>query len=249
MSLPLTKCCVLVAVSLLLGCGTPPTTETLCFDAVDNDENGQVDCADPACATVPGCATTGGGDGGDSWGTECTAQSQCLDAGGYASSPLEMCVRGRCSTPEDIVVKMTIDASTYSGVANRRSMLTRIVSKTAIDGSAVTCDSLASAAPSKLAEDADQLADSGKFNLLSWDTVPIDVAGGLTFEHSRLYTNVGKDFLIWVEIWTGNRSNNLPTGSRAGWTCVDNESELLPSDDLDSGDGRNIAITLVAPQG
>lgn len=243
------KVSLFVALALALGCGpTASSTETLCFDAIDNDENGQIDCADSACASVPGCAS-GGGDGGPKWGTECTSQAQCLSASGYRISPFGMCVRGTCEDPEGIVVKMTINTTNYSGVSSMRSMLTRIVSKQAVDGSAVTCDSLAAAAPSKAQADADQLATSGKFNLLAWDTLALQVSGGESFDHSRLRTNLGKDFIIWVEMWSGGRVDDLPTGSRLGWTCVDNEGEFVPGDDLDSGGNRIIKITLAPPQG
>lgn len=242
---------LLLAVALpLAGCGSPLTKEQFCFDGKDDDENGLVDCADPQCAAVPGCGTTGQTDGGGQTGTACADQVSCLTNGDYDVRPIPMCVGGFCATPTMIKVRMTVNGQNYAGVpaAQIKSMLTRIVSKRAIDGSTVTCDTLKDAAPSKLPADADQLVRTKRFNILSYDILPLSVSPGQSFEHSRLYTNVGKDFLIWAEIWGGGINGDLPTGNRAGWSCKDNEAELVASDDIDSGGNRDIALTLATPQ-
>ncbi len=40
-------------------CGAPSSTEVSCADAVDNDCDGLIDCADPDCATSPVCTPVG----------------------------------------------------------------------------------------------------------------------------------------------------------------------------------------------
>jgi hypothetical protein len=56
-------------------CGTPPTTETTCDDGVDEDCDGDVDCADADCGSDPECLWTKVDDGHASisysadWGT------------------------------------------------------------------------------------------------------------------------------------------------------------------------------------
>lgn len=237
---------------LALSCGPVSTKETNCSDGQDDDGNGLIDCADYACNKLPVCAPlvvpgcTGGGTG-----AACNDQLSCLNGDSskpYGVNPLSVCVCHKCAETQSISVKLTVDGREYAGSPNFDSMSNRIVSKTAVDGSKVSCDTLAQAAAGSSAADADQLAASKRFNLWAWDVVNLDVSPGESWVHSRIRTNVGKDFLLWIEIWTGPQVNGLPTGSRIGWTCVDGIPELKLEDDLDTGNARNIPVKLAKPQ-
>jgi hypothetical protein len=58
-------------------CGTPPASEAgLCFDGLDNDCDGLVDCMDPDCAGAPSCAG-GCGDAICVAGEICTCPADC----------------------------------------------------------------------------------------------------------------------------------------------------------------------------
>ena len=57
---------VLGLVALAAACDATPSGETSCIDGIDNDMNGQTDCADTSCAGNPACSPSdaGSGDGG-----------------------------------------------------------------------------------------------------------------------------------------------------------------------------------------
>lgn len=87
----MTHLLLLLAPLVLAGCGTATiddndSTAEDCTDGLDNDGNGQADCADPACADLPICDEDEGDGGGteDDGGSE-TGDGGSGDGGGTAS--------------------------------------------------------------------------------------------------------------------------------------------------------------------
>ena len=66
----------------LAACGESTAGESSCTDGVDNDTNGQTDCADTACAAHAACVTSDGGISDDGGGAGCGPEScvGCCDA-------------------------------------------------------------------------------------------------------------------------------------------------------------------------
>ena len=65
-----------VGSTLSADCGAPPGSETSCNDGVDNDCDGDVDCADADCAGVdPACPAVDCSQFGDK--TSCNAEASC----------------------------------------------------------------------------------------------------------------------------------------------------------------------------
>ncbi|MFL5319194.1 MAG: hypothetical protein ACJ790_06020 [Myxococcaceae bacterium] len=239
---------LLVSFLVALACGQSDK-ETNCSDGVDNDKNGLSDCADPACSSTSACS---GGDGGA--GTACDNQKVCVQSSYVADRPLHQCLNNVCTNVGTaIAVKFQGNTALFNGSTRQfRSWITRFISKKAIDGSAVTCASVAADATGTTAADADQLDRANKYNYLAYDVTPINGLSTQSITNPFLYTALGGDFLIWSELWSQspNSDTHLPQGLRNGWGCVESGAQVAPIVETDncpvtdggSGNCRTIAV-------
>ncbi len=251
---------------LMLGCSGSGTKREICFNGKDDDGNGLVDCADPDCMGQPGCP---GGPVDSGWfgtcgkcGAVCNAQSVCISAQGWGfDTPLPFCVSARCeSYNQAIQVGLQVDTTqNWTGIAySIGSMSTRIVSKTALDGSLVSCATVQAAATGKTAADAAQIENSGKFNLLGYDVAKVNAKAGDIIRQPFVNVGTGSDFVLWVELWAGSPDavTKLPTGNRYGWGCFETGpavAPFVPADDCnpnlaDAGSCRELQVVMPAPQ-
>lgn len=80
-------------------CGAPPLTETTCNDGVDEDCDGNTDCADADCSSDPACQC---GNGICDPGEDCyTCSQDCISRTGGKSSTRYCCGDGFCEGAED----------------------------------------------------------------------------------------------------------------------------------------------------
>jgi hypothetical protein len=253
--------------------GVKPPTE-ICDNGVDDDNNGGVDCKDVNCFESPLCkdALDGGYDAGyfgacGRCGSSCSKQSECLASqngteGWLVTDPLPFCVDGgtalKCTSfNPPLRLRLEVDTQNWTGSSVViRSMNVRVISKKAIDGSAVSCASVDALASGTSAQDADQIERSGKFNLLSWDTAAVSCSPGTKCTEPFLPIQTGSNYLVWVELWAGPRDGvtKLPTGLRLGKpACVESGAEvaeILPTDGYAAdggGTARTIRILMPTP--
>jgi hypothetical protein len=254
----------LAALLFLAACsGPPPKKVESCHNGVDDDGNGLIDCADPACASDPGCMVVQ--DAGyygtcSRCGTACTQQTTCLDQSYAFDNPLAECSSSNCRLyTTGVQVDVQIDtAANWTGFNYPiGSTNIRFVSKTAVDGSAVSCATVQAAAMGKMATDADQLEKSGKFNLVGFDARKVTATGGQSISEHFVNVNVGADFVLWVELWGGppDSVTHLPTGNRFGWGCYETGPMVAAVTQADTcapgsdgGNCRLIEIEMPPPQ-
>lgn len=245
------------------GCGgTLPLWREVCSNGVDDDANGLVDCADTACRLEPACdgQDSGANDGScQKCGLSCVVQADCLAQSFVLDEPLPQCGAGTCRAREEGVrLRFEVDTAPWNGVGVKLGSLnTRFVSKTAVDGRTVRCDTLKALAASKAAADASQLERSGQLNLVSFDVSAISAIPGDVLVQPFLPVNTGSDFIIWTEIWAGPPDSNtkMPTGNRLGFGCFEDGPEVAPvllqhhwSSATPSMESRTIRVVLPPPQ-
>lgn len=247
--------------SLLLlaaACGKPddqnPPPKEICGNASDDDGNGFADCTDPACAGHEVCLIVE---------KQCAVQADCLARDGtatqpkqyddYINDPIPLCIDTQCVRPAasiDVFFEIKTSPS-YNGCCTINSVNTRFIKKTAIDGTPVTCATVAEVASSKQAADADQIEKSQKFNLQAYDVTSTSqaYAGGSTIVIPSMSVSTGGDFIIWTELWSDKKdsNNNLPRGFRYGWACL--ESGTSVQELTTAHDGQAVKVTMPAPQG
>ncbi|GEM_PF-1975212 len=247
----------------LAACGTkPPDPKVeICGNGKDDDGNGFTDCQDLDCSGQSGCPVITVDGGGGNYGTcakcgnTCTKQLDCLTLNFQNDAPPAECVGGKCQLLNtNVQVALEVDTASLAGVpAKLRALNTRIISKVALDGSAVTCLIVKDVATGKTEADADQVEKSGKFNLRGYDVSPVNVNGGGTIKQPFVNVATGGNFLIWTELWGGpvGTLTKLPTGLRLVWDCFESGAavaDVTPGDNCAPGaDGgcRTIKIKLV----
>jgi hypothetical protein len=230
--------------ALLALTACPPTQKDreICGNGFDDDNNGLADCADPDCAGQSGCPAADAGYFGscNKCGQTCTGQTACLQYGYSSDQPLPDCAGGKCQS-FNTAIQVRVEVDTQSGgwnfVSPTKSILTRFIRKTALDGSPVTCSSLQAVAASNCAADVNQIERSGQFNLIGWDSTGINGSLGTLLPLPFVHVATAQDFLIWIEIWSGVRDatgDHFPTGVRKGWGCFETGpavAALVPADD------------------
>jgi hypothetical protein len=255
-----------VVAGLLLASCSPVSVEKpreICGNGLDDDMNGFTDCQDPDCAGQSGCPMASA-DGGGNFGTcskcgnSCVKQSECLAVDFGTDTPLPECVGGRCQQfNKPVQVAFEVDTQgTWNGFMYPiRSMNTRMLSKLAKDGTAVTCATVIAAAAGKTEADADQIEKSGLFNLRGYDVAPVQAMGGIVIRQPFLNVGTGSNFIIWTELWAGPRGTltKLPTGNRYGWGCFEmgpEVAEVIAADHCGTGSPtcRTIRVKMPGPQ-
>lgn len=252
---------------LLAACsgGKPDPKVEVCNNGKDDDGNGKTDCDDPDCAGQLGCpgGTTDGGNFGtcSRCGKAAASQSECLALDYQNDTPLPECVSGKCQRLNaNVQVHFEVDTASLAGFPNAlRALNTRIISKTAVDGSPVSCVTVRAAAMGKTEADAAQIekpVDGGRppFNLRGYDVSPLQATGGTIIKQPFVNVGTGSQFLIWTEVWGGplGTTTKLPTGNRYTWGCFETGpevAEVVPSDHCatspDAGPCRTIKVKLV----
>ncbi len=216
----------------LTACGTKPVVlkAEICGNGKDDDENGLTDCKDPDCSGQAGCPIIPV-DGGTNYGTcakcgnTCTKQTECLTNNFQNDTPPAECVGGKCQLLNtNVQVAFEVDTASLVGFPPKlRSLNTRVISKVALDGSAVTCLLMKDAASGRTEAFADQIEKSGKFNLRGYDVSPVNANGGEIIKQPFMNVATGGNFLIWTEVWGGpvGTLSKLPSGSRFVWGCYE----------------------------
>ncbi|MCU0700217.1 MAG: hypothetical protein MUC96_27230 [Myxococcaceae bacterium] len=251
-----------VAVS---SCTMMPGQREICANNIDDDMNGLVDCADPDCKGKSECFVDAGFFGTCAkCGQGCSRQEQCLQTSFTNDQPLPLCLGARCtSLSKAISVNLTLNAAAYMGLSPApRSIVTRFISKTAIDGSEVTCSTIEAAAPGRTQAAVRQLEDTGRFQYLGFDSRTVMGTPGQDVRINFIPVQTGSQFLIWFEYWYGpiDGVTRFPTQNRAGFECFDGPAigqswpPLTPVDDCpapgqDAGGTMCRSFTLTATRG
>jgi hypothetical protein len=214
---------MVVAIS---SCTMMPTQREICANNVDDDQNGLIDCADPDCKGQAACFPDAGFFGTCAkCGQGCTKQSDCLESSFTNDQPLPYCQQGKCSRLNKAInVNLSLNAAAYMGLSPApRSITTRFISKTALDGSPVTCSTVEAAAPGRTPATVQQLEMSGKFQYLGFDSRSIMGTPGQDVRVTFISVQPGANFLIWLEYWYGpiDGATKFPTQNRAGFECFD----------------------------
>ncbi|MDP3234739.1 MAG: hypothetical protein Q8N26_18300 [Myxococcales bacterium] len=210
----------------------PSGPREICGNTIDDDNNGLIDCADPDCKGKSECSYDGGFFGTcGKCGSSCTNQVQCLTTGFFNDVPLPYCENPdggsekKCTAfQKNVQIDVILNAQQAWGtlIGPTRSIATRFIKRKAADGSPVTCATIEAAAPGRLAVNAKQLEDSGKFTYQGIDVRPItNASGSIPIRFLNVLT--GADFLIWMEMWGGtpDSATKFPTGNRLGFECFD----------------------------
>jgi len=245
-----------------LSCGPPAKPHEICYNGIDDNGDGLIDCADPECAFLPECQS-------NYYGTcprcssACTVQRECIRPEGWVyEQPLAICRNNVC-TAWDKAIQVRIELDTHTTWAGfqppPRSVLTRFIKKAAADGSVVDCSVVAAAAPGKLPADVLQLETSDRFVLQGFDVYGLSnpqLGQGISLPLVNVST--GSDYLLYIEFWYGPRdgTTKLPTLNRAGWGCFDDPAvttQLFPSDNCqsttsDAGTCRTFRLLMPGPQ-
>lgn len=216
-------------VSSFVACSPVEKVREVCGDGIDNDGNGLTDCADPDCAGQAACIPPNYGEC-PKCGQECQVQSSCVEHMAK-DRPLPQCVDGRCNA-NTIFIQPSIELDVTSGWAflpnPPRSAIIRIIKKKALDGSAVTCETLKTVASDPFNKTA--IEDSQRFNLQGLDITPVDSLSGNQIRFALVNTQTGGDYLIWIELWIGPVDSNTerPQGKRGGYGCFEDPAVLGP---------------------
>lgn len=252
---------LLLLLALALGLAACPSIEKreICANGLDDDKNGLTDCDDPDCAGQNNCPVLYWGPCAKC-GKACTTQSGCVDQGFSYDAPLPFCLDARCQQLTGYVeVGMQFDTTAWTGAQNPGAVALRFISKKAVDGSAVTCGTVAAAAPGTTAADAAQIETSGKFQELGFDVRKPNNNSSFApnFNVSLVKVGIGSDYLIWVEVWGGvpDPSTKLPRGTRHWAQCYADAAitaPIVPSDNCpsttnDAGTCRWFELMLNAP--
>jgi hypothetical protein len=240
---------------VLLTCSGSSQRE-ICNNGVDDDGNGKTDCDDVDCAGQSTCSADAGYYGNCSkCGQSCTKQSACFGANVLDDRPIAQCTMGKCAVyNQPVQLRIEYDTSNWGGVQPSvlGAVTTRWISKTALDGGAVTCAMVTAAAP---ANDAPlQLEDAGTFALLGLDVTRVAMVGGSIPNPLRLpfvYVGTGSNYLVFTEAWSGgtDSSTRLPNGTRRPITgCVESGSQIAPVEtSQDCNDGGTTCRVLMLP--
>jgi hypothetical protein len=236
-------------------CSSAPSARETCGNGLDDDGNGLRDCGDPDCwgqrDCVPGPC--------ERCGEPCAAQAQCLSQGFSYDAPLPWCASGRCEQ-RNVAVELDFrfDTSAWTSVTSPGSLVLRILSRRAVDGSPVTCAEVESVAGRSSGE-AGRIEDSGRFQALGFDVRKRTGSSTFapTFFVNLVKVGTGAGYLIWVETWGGppDPSTKLPQGTRFSATCYDaaeltapiGVEDACPPPGSDAGRCRRFDLVLPAP--
>lgn len=243
---------------LFVACPTPEGTYEICGDGADNDGDGKADCDDTDCDGQGTCVPPDYGTCARC-GNDCPTQAACVATDITSERPIAQCNAGKCFSKGTFVQPRFVlnTRVTWAGVAIApRSGSTRFIKKIALDGSAVTCDTVRAKASKS---DSSAIEKSGLFNIQGIDATPIDngaVNQGVNYRYVN--TQTGGDYLLWLEFWGGplDVDTKLPTGSRMANTCVEtgaNVAEVVASDNCpsagnDAGTCRVFQIEMAGPE-
>jgi hypothetical protein len=248
---------LLVVSAVVMSCSPVPPEKKpeICGNGIDDDSNGFTDCQDLDCSGQMGCpiVTVDGGNFGNcsKCGKTCTTQVDCLTMDYQNDAPPAECVGGKCQRLNtNVQVHYEVDTASLTGFPTPlRSLNTRIISKRAIDGTAVTCLAVRAVAMGKAEADAAQIEKTGKFNLRGYDVSPVNATGGEIIKQPFVNVGTGNEFLIWTEVWGGpvGTLSKLPSGSRFSWGCFESGvavAEVVPLDHCASGADAGVCRTI-----
>jgi hypothetical protein len=247
-----------VSVLLFAACSGADKPREICNNGIDDDHNGRTDCEDPDCAGQTACLPVDAG----YWGTcakcgmACAKQTDCVGVSLLDDRPIAQCGQVAKCNVLNASVNLRVDykAGIWTSVVpgTLGVITTRWISKTARDGSMVTCAALLAAAPSTT--DSLQLEKSGKFELLGFDVTP-GPPGTVPDPVTVLpYTGSGSNYVLVTETWSGGRdaTTHLPNGTRRSIGCVEMGADVAPilAEQTCIGDGgtcRTLHPQLPAP--
>lgn len=221
------------AVLTLMACGGPQQyVPELCGDGVDNDENGKTDCADDFCKAEAACQVNHGSCA--KCGQACTKQTECFETSIFNEPlPLPLCRAGVCEQLATVVrPKANVDTSEFTAVnpSFGKTGTIRFISKTAVNGSAVTCaalETLTTAADGGVAS-PDVIEVAGGFNVLGLDVTRLDSSWVGTLRYPLLSAQTSGPYLTWLELWSGYADSNTKyaTGRRSGHSCFESAPDI-----------------------
>jgi hypothetical protein len=254
-----------LSLGAVVACSGTDTKRETCGNGIDDDGNGLVDCDDPDCKGQSGCPAFDAGYWGDSrncakCGKDCVTQNDCVSGQYISDRPLPVCTAGKCEALNHFVqVRAELDTKTsWAGATSPKSGTTRFIKKTALDGSAVTCATIAVAAADRIVPGA--IEASGKFLVQGLDVTNItNPMLGQGVNYSFVNTGTGGNFLIWAEFWSGGVDSNtrLPQGRRQGYGCFEDAATvggpIVPEDNCpgatnDAGVCRIFKLKMPPPE-
>lgn len=236
---------LLLLSALALGCSPINAVTEICANKIDDDMNGQVDCDDPACSGKEGCPVK---DMDAGWygtcvkcGRLCTAQPTCLADAGYFynEQPLPFCEGGKCTSYRPKTsVNLRLQGDLFAG-----TMVTRIIEKKAVDGSAVNCARLAQARSTTLSS----AIEGAGLNVAGWIYKPVG-ANERPVNAQLNTTNASSDYVVYAELWGGmpEATTKYPTGQLLSVGCL--ESGLMPLAERADCDGGVTCYPTVSVQ-
>ncbi len=220
----------------------------LCGDYLDNDADGGTDCADLTCAADPICALDAGTCA--SCNQPCATQNACV-TDYHGTKPLPLCTFSVCTSRDEFIrskVVVSAGAGWNALSSYPKSGVSRFIKKTALDGTAVTCAVLETFTAANTAAGA--IETSGRFNVQGFDIQGVsNFSGAGAVGFNNVNTQTGGEFLVWVELWSGNVSGTfLPLGTRKGHGCLaDPGSALVFDDNCDTGTCRAFTVDIPNP--
>lgn len=247
---------VMLSVVAFAACPAVELRET-CGDGIDNDGNGFADCDDIDCKGQPACIPPDYGRCAKC-SHACTSQAECVTSY-FDERPIPQCVDGRCWAVATFI-QPRVELETTGGwsivTPAPQSASTRFIKKTAIDGSAVSCATVAATAADRNTSNA--IEASGKYSILGIDVTRVTPPLGQGVTLAFVNTQTADDYLIWAELWGGlpSSSTKMPTGRRFGYGCFESKPlvapmtavDNCPSTTSDAGVCRVFHLVMPAPE-
>jgi hypothetical protein len=213
--------------------GLPDTGTEDCFNGVDDDADGAIDCLDPSCLVIAECTP------------DCTGQVPGCE-GDQQGAINRVCVGGSCEAAgqisEDgallrgsVVVYSTLVAAIQAQAGQNKAYLVEFFHPVRPDGSQATCDDLFEAGRSGAPVEGFNVVGSTSGSINVGDTTIPSMATGIPVEAE------GSGWLMLSRLY-GARDNGMPAGELVGLGCQ--ESVIIPAGEFvdDAAHAVNVSI-------
>lgn len=221
-----------VVVTLLACPGPEQYVPERCGDGIDNDENGKTDCADDRCKSEAACQIDHGSCA--KCGQACARQLDCFASTIFnEAAPLPLCIAGVCEQlATSVRPKANVDTTEFTAVQPTlgKTGTTRFISKTAVNGTTVSCAALEAltSLPDGGAASPDIIEADAGVNVLGLDVTRLDGTWQGTLVYPLLNAQTSGPYLVWLELWSGYADSNTKyaTGRRSGHSCFESSPQI-----------------------